>query len=258
MAAGIRGLDFHDLIDLPGAYSPLVATANGLHANPEWYALLLAAAPAGRPAPSGHGAGRPRPHRRSVPGRRRGASAVLVNFDEHGSTPLLVRLQLPGRWAGGTILRLTAPSPYATSHVKLGGREVTASGAWSPRLPLPSVYDGRGSLALAMATRQRRAGHARARCPALSSAPRLMIQAMRSWWLALLVRSLPAGLRAVGARQPHGRRATNLRRRAGPRRAGLQPAALAPRLSAARRWDCRSSIRCSSGRSERGRVRAGR
>jgi hypothetical protein len=36
MAAGVRGLDFHDLIDRPGAYSPLVASNNGLHANPEW------------------------------------------------------------------------------------------------------------------------------------------------------------------------------------------------------------------------------
>ncbi|HYB23786.1 MAG TPA: hypothetical protein VED41_08315, partial [Solirubrobacteraceae bacterium] len=42
MATGIQGLDFHDLISLRGAYSPLVASATGLHANPEWYALLLA------------------------------------------------------------------------------------------------------------------------------------------------------------------------------------------------------------------------
>src|SRR5262249_6495419 len=43
MAAGMRGLDFHDLLDRPGAYSPLVASNGRLRANPEWYALLLTA-----------------------------------------------------------------------------------------------------------------------------------------------------------------------------------------------------------------------
>jgi hypothetical protein len=150
MAAGIRGLDFHDLIGLPGAYSPLVATANGLHANPEWYALLMA-----------------RPLQGSKPLQTTVRSAanltaraflsaggvvrlVLVNFDPPSAAPLLVRLRVPGRFAGGSILRLTGPSPYATSQVKLGGREVTASGTWSARPPLPGVYDRGGSLALAV------------------------------------------------------------------------------------------------------------
>jgi hypothetical protein len=75
---------------------------------------------------------------------------LLVNFDPANATPLLVRPQVGGHYSGGTILRLTGPSPDATSGVKLGGREVSASGAWGPRLPLPSVYESRGSLALAM------------------------------------------------------------------------------------------------------------
>ena len=75
---------------------------------------------------------------------------VLVNFDPAGGTPLLVRLRVPGRFAGGTILRLTAPSAYATSQVKLGGGDVKASGTWSARLPLPGLYQRRGSLALSL------------------------------------------------------------------------------------------------------------
>jgi hypothetical protein len=75
---------------------------------------------------------------------------VLVNFDPAGGTPLLVKLRVPGRFASGTILRLTAPSAYATSRVKLGGHEVMASGTWSARLPLPGIYERRGSLALSL------------------------------------------------------------------------------------------------------------
>jgi hypothetical protein len=150
MAAGIRGLDFHDLTSLPGAYSPLVATTTGLHANPEWYALLLAQRLQGAKPLQATVHSTPNLTARAFLSTGGVVQLVLVNFEPASATPLLVRLQVPGRFAGGSILRLTASSPYATSHVELGGREVTASGAWSARLPLPSVYDGRGSLALAV------------------------------------------------------------------------------------------------------------
>jgi hypothetical protein len=157
LAAGIRGLDFHDLISKPGAYSPLIAVANRrqanpeLHPNPEWYALLLA-----------HYLRGAKPVQATVSGARnltawafvshRGAvRLVLVNFEPTTAAPLHVKVHIPGRFAGGTILRLTAPSPDATSRVRLGGREVTPSGDWSARLPLPGVHDGRGSLSLALA-----------------------------------------------------------------------------------------------------------
>ena len=147
LTAGIGGLNFHDLLTWPGSYSPLVASASGLHANPEWYALLLAQRLRGA-----------RPLRATVHGNADmtawaflqpgGAIQVLlVNFDPPGATPLLVRLALP-RPAGlaheppsGTILRLTGPSPYATAHVDLGGAGVSATGTWSPRQPLSNVYE---------------------------------------------------------------------------------------------------------------------
>jgi hypothetical protein len=150
MAAGVRGLDFHDLIDRPGAYSPLVARRNGLHANPEWYALLLAQRLAGSEAL--RATVRSAPNLTATGFRSAGGvvQIVLVNFDPAGSTPLLVRLRVPGRFSRGTILRLTAPSAAATSRVRLGGREVTASGTWSARLPLPGIYHRRGALALSV------------------------------------------------------------------------------------------------------------
>jgi hypothetical protein len=150
MASGLRGVDFHDLLDRPGAYSPLVASKGLLHGNPEWYALLLTAGLQGaRPLPT------------TVPGAAELSARaflgpggllrlLLVNFEPNGASGLRVRLHLAGRYTGGTILRLTAPSPYATSRVKLGGREVTPSGTWSARLPLAGVYQHAGALSLAL------------------------------------------------------------------------------------------------------------
>jgi hypothetical protein len=75
---------------------------------------------------------------------------LLVNFEPNGAGALRVQLHLTGRYAGGTILRLTAPSPYATSRVKLGGREVAPSGSWSAPLPLAGVYRRGRAISLAL------------------------------------------------------------------------------------------------------------
>jgi hypothetical protein len=150
LASGIRHLDFHNLISRRGSYSPLVEGTNGLHANPEWYALLLAKRLRGARPLSVNVSGAPELTASAFLSARGSIQLLLVNFDPPGATPLLVRPQVGGRFSGGTILRLTGPSPSATSGVELGGREVSASGAWAPPLPLPAVYGSRGSLALAM------------------------------------------------------------------------------------------------------------
>ena len=150
MTAGMRGLDFHDLLSRPGAYSPLVARTHELHANPEWYALLLAGRLQGSKPLHTSVRGDPNLSAQAFLSTSGTVQLMLVNFDPTASAPLRVRLRVPGRFAAGTILRLTAPSPYVTSRVKLGGREVGPSGAWSAQLPLPSVYDKKRSLELAM------------------------------------------------------------------------------------------------------------
>jgi hypothetical protein len=150
LATGIRHLDFHNLISWHGSYSPLVEGTNGLHANPEWYALLLAKHLRGARPLSVNVLGAPELTASAFLSAKGSIQLLLVNFDPPGATPLLVRPQVGGRFSGGTILRLTGPSPTATSGVELGEREVSASGAWAPRLPLPAVYGNRGSLALAM------------------------------------------------------------------------------------------------------------
>jgi hypothetical protein len=158
LAAGVAGVNFHDLIDRPDAYSPLAAPAPGalaagaLRAAPEWYALLAARTLVGG-----------RPLHVSVAGTRAGelsASAVrapdgrvrlvLVDYDPPGSTPLAVRLHMPRGLAGGSVLRLTGPSPSATGGVRLGGRAVAPNGSWTPPGALPAVSGRGGSLAVGM------------------------------------------------------------------------------------------------------------
>jgi hypothetical protein len=157
MASGVAGLNFHDLIAEPESYSPLVAgnaqelASGALHANPEWYALLLAARLLGD-----------RPVQADVVGGERTLTAgafvsasgsvhvVLVNFRPTGARRLLVRLRVPSSLHTGTILRLTAPGLRATSGVTLGGRGVSPEGTWSPGTALPQVSGRPGSLALQM------------------------------------------------------------------------------------------------------------
>jgi hypothetical protein len=159
MSAGTVGVNFHDLIAEPDSYSALAAhgadalAAGELQAAPKWYALLAAhTLVGGRPLPA------------TVTGLAPGeltASAVrapdgklrlvLVNYDPPGETPLAVRLRVPGSLAGGSVLRLTGPSPAATTGTRLGGREVAADGVWSTPGALPAVYGHAGSLAVQLA-----------------------------------------------------------------------------------------------------------
>ncbi len=157
MASGVAGIDFHDLIAEPLSYSPLVAdgaqelASGALHANPEWYALLLADRLLGD-----------RPVQARVHGGERALTAaafvtpsgslqlVLVDFAPSGAHRLLVRLRLPSSFRAGPILRLTAPGLTATSGVTLGGGAVGSEGTWSSAAPLPYVSGGPGSLALNM------------------------------------------------------------------------------------------------------------
>ena len=165
MRAGIAGLNFHDLVSEATAYSPLVASAPSssgsvglaasLRANPDWYALLLTSrlpgstplrtSVAGDPALTAAAFASPAPS-----GASRRIQLVLVDFGSPSAKPLLVHLHVPSRFAGGSILRLIAPSPASVSHVELGASEVGSSGAWSPKLPLPTTHGTASSLSLEM------------------------------------------------------------------------------------------------------------
>jgi len=154
MRAGLRGVDFHTLLNLPESYTALVGEGASLRPNPEWYGLLLTHALQGtRVLPTSVSAGSDLSAHAFL--RRDGAvELLLVNFYPKGSRPRRVTLAVHGRAAaGGTILRLTAPSTLATTDVKLGGEEVSASGRWHSKLPLPSLRDSGGSLSLSLPAR---------------------------------------------------------------------------------------------------------
>jgi hypothetical protein len=168
MHAGVAGLNFHDLVSEPGAYSPLAFTpgaptaAGGaplpvsLRPNPDWYALLMTAPLAGSTPVKTSISGDPgltaaaflRPGPRGSAGPSARLQLVLVDFDPPSARPLLVRLHLPPAFGGGSILRLMAPSPASSAHVRLGASEVAPSGTWRPRNPLPRLYRGAGAPSL--------------------------------------------------------------------------------------------------------------
>jgi hypothetical protein len=162
LAAGVAGVNFHDLLAKRGAYSPLIAptpaalAAGALHAQPEWYALLAARElPGSRPLRASVAGAAPAELSasafRAPDGRLR---LVLVDYEAPGSRPLAVHLKLPRPARGapgstsGSVLRLTGPSPAATAGVKLGGRIVALDGSWTAPAALPALYARDGSLSL--------------------------------------------------------------------------------------------------------------
>lgn len=157
MTSGVVGINFHDLIGEPESYSPLVAAgpaklaAGALHANPEWYALLLARGLLGD-----------RPIRTNVAGGDRTLTAaafvsasgnvhlVLVNFQPNGAPQRVLRLRLPRPFRAGPILRLSAPGMRAKTGVTLGAGAVGADGTWHAGAALPRVSGAPGALELSM------------------------------------------------------------------------------------------------------------
>ncbi|HEV2998292.1 MAG TPA: hypothetical protein VGX16_04235 [Solirubrobacteraceae bacterium] len=163
LRAGIPGVNFHDLIRKPAAYSPIAASdraaliSGRLHANPEYYALLAARTLPGAAPLATHLSGLVEGQRASEsltahaflrPDRR--LELVLVDFAPPGAPPLLLRLRPPGDFRAGSILRLRAPSPASLAGVTLGGRAVRADGTWSPEPRLPGPYRHAGTLSLQM------------------------------------------------------------------------------------------------------------
>jgi len=162
MGAGIAGLYFHDLLTEPGAYSPLVlpstaSRASGahaaadLHANPDWYALLLTSSLPGSTPVAARVGGDPDLTAAAFAGSA-GTSAplrlVLVDFAAPSAQPLVVHLRVPASVTGGSVLRLMAPSSASLADVQLGGAQATVSGTWRASAPLPGLYGSPPALSL--------------------------------------------------------------------------------------------------------------
>ncbi len=151
MAAGAAGINLQGNPANCAGYTPLcapdpVALAQGtLHAQPEWYALLLTRSLVGcRPLPTTIAAeGTPlategAPVTAGVAPNLVAASfscpshsvqTVLVDDEPPGARQLALRLNVGAGLGAGQVLRLTGPAPSATGEVLLGGHAVSADGS---------------------------------------------------------------------------------------------------------------------------------
>ncbi len=138
IARGASGINLEGNPANCKGYSPLCApsparlAAGSLHAQPEWYALLLSRQLVGdRPLPTRVLAAQ-QPNL-SVAALRTptGALHFVVVEDEGGGAGVTLRLRVGRGFDSASMLALRAPAPAARSGVTLGGRAVAANGSWS-------------------------------------------------------------------------------------------------------------------------------
>jgi len=157
MSSGVSGLNFHGNVANHTGYSPLAALtpsdmiAGRLNAQPEWYALLLAHQLVGsRPLRVGVRPGGLNLSYRAFAAPRHRLQLVVVNDQAPGARPVMVHVPVGHDLAGGSVLRLTAPSPAATAGVRLGQSSVGPDGSWRPSQRLPRVRVIKGMASFVM------------------------------------------------------------------------------------------------------------
>jgi len=139
MALGMAGINFHAHPSNCTGYSPVCATtpeelnAGTLHAQPEWYALLLARSFIGdRPLSATINAGRRRNADVVAMLAPYGAvHLVVIDYEPPGSKKLALKVHLGPGFGAATVLSLRAASRAAKSAVALGGAVVAADGSFS-------------------------------------------------------------------------------------------------------------------------------
>ncbi len=157
MSAGVSGLNFHGNVATPTGYSPLAALtpsdliAGRLNAQPEWYALLLAHQLEGsRPLPVSVRPGGLNLSYSAFAAPHRRLQLVVVDDQAPGARPVMVHVPVGHDLQQGSVLRLTAPSPGATTGVRLGQKPVAADGSWHPSHHLTAVRVAKGTASFAM------------------------------------------------------------------------------------------------------------
>jgi hypothetical protein len=159
MADGMAGINFQAAPANCTGYSALCAlTPQGLatgdlHAQPEWYALLLARELIGaRPVRSvfTRAPARDVDVRSFLAGDGR-LKTVIVDDDPASTGPVTIKLHVGKRFGGASVLALTAPAPGARSGVELGGRAVALDGSWSEPTALARRANRGGTITLVLA-----------------------------------------------------------------------------------------------------------
>ncbi|HXW59871.1 MAG TPA: hypothetical protein VEJ23_10385 [Solirubrobacteraceae bacterium] len=159
MTTGLAGLNFQGAPANCSGYSPLCASTPArlsrgeLHAQPEWYALLMTRSLVGdRPLHTViESSGSSNVDVQSLLAPTGALEVVLVDDDPPGSASDSVSLRPNRRFGAASLLSLTAPSPQSTDGVRLGGREVQPDGSWREPAKLPSVPDRNGAVIVTLA-----------------------------------------------------------------------------------------------------------
>jgi hypothetical protein len=135
MAAGAVGINLEGNPANCRGYTPVCAPtrrrlADGaLRAQPEWYALLLSKALIGdRPVRAIFSASCTNVDVLAMLGARRQLQVVIVDDDPPAAKRAAITLRVGRRFTLASTLSLTAPSPAATTGIRLGGRTVGSDG----------------------------------------------------------------------------------------------------------------------------------
>ncbi|HEX4438025.1 MAG TPA: glycosyl hydrolase family 79 C-terminal domain-containing protein [Solirubrobacteraceae bacterium] len=138
MAAGTVGINLQGNPTNCAGYTPLCApdpaalSAGQMRAQPDWYALLLMHSLIGyRPLPTSIGS-TVSPNLVAAAFAGPGDSLKLLVSDDEapGASPLEISLPAGAGRRAARVLRLTGPSLPSTDGTRLGGKGVSASGAW--------------------------------------------------------------------------------------------------------------------------------
>ncbi len=152
MSLGVAGINFEgNPLNCVG-YTPLcarsaaAAAAGELHAQPEWYALLMARALTGE-RPVQESVSSPEHTNVVVSSFEAPDGAlhfVIVDDDLPADRHAAVALHVGAGFHGASVLPMTAPSAEALSGVRLGGAAVAANGVWTQPATLPRVPNKHG------------------------------------------------------------------------------------------------------------------
>jgi len=163
MAAGVVGINLEGNPANCSGYTPVcapdpAAVAEGrLRAQPVWYSLLLTRSLVGdHPLPTtitpeGSPEGPPNLLAQSFSAPDHTLKVLLADDEPPGSGPVAVRLQVGSTVGAASVLRLTAPSPSATSGVLLAGRAVAPDGSWRAPVRTPVLAAHSGIVAIELA-----------------------------------------------------------------------------------------------------------
>ncbi len=155
MLAGVAGINFQGNPANCRGYTPVCApnprqlARGALIAQPEWYALLLSKELIGdRPVRATTSPSPANVDVIALLSPRGNLHLVIVDDDPPTAKHATVELRVGRRFGAATVLSLTAPSPTATTGVRLGSATVRGDGSWHALTSLERRPNQAGTITL--------------------------------------------------------------------------------------------------------------